>query len=83
MGVGRVVLFVVVVARVWYRASAMDGDGALCVSGKGMVGLEGVRWLVLAVGGSLFLWISFLFHSPSVLFSSFLSFLTQGTPKNI
>lgn len=25
----------------------------------------------------------FLFHSPSVLFSSFLSFLTQGTPKNI
>lgn len=25
--VGRVVLFVVVVARVWWRASAMDGDG--------------------------------------------------------
>lgn len=40
VGVGRVVLFAVVVARVWCRASAMDGDGALCVSGKGMVGLR-------------------------------------------
>lgn len=38
----RVVLFVVVVvARVWCRAKAMDGDyGALCVSKKGTVGLR-------------------------------------------
>lgn len=75
-GAGLVVLFAVVVARVRCRANATVGDGgSLCFLERDG-GTEEVRWLVLVVGGSLFLWIFlfFLFHSTSVLFSSSLHF---------
>lgn len=70
----RVVLFVVMVARVWWRASARDGDnGALCVSGKGMVGLKGVR-CVNVPGRWFFVFFGFLFCFTLPLFCSLLVF---------